>query len=126
MRRRPSSRQFDRGDSQQEIPGSPHRLCPVMEQSPPIACTLTPTDLRDRQGAWAKLLGSGLVDRDRVAGGIRLHAAGGAADAPLELIDQEREGCARIQFAVTRDPIAGDAGVVLSREGGGGAGRGGV
>jgi len=88
-----------------------------MEQSPPIACTLTPTDLRDRQGAWAKLMGSGLVDRDRVAGGIRLHAASGAADALIELIDLERECCAWIQFAVIRDPIAGEADVVPTAEG---------
>ena len=88
-----------------------------MEQSPPIACTLTAADLSDRQGAWAKLLGSGLVDRDLVAGGIRLHAASGAAAALIELIDLERECCAWLQFAVTRDPIAGEADVVLTAEG---------
>jgi len=85
-----------------------------MGESPPIA--LTAADLRDRQGAWAKLLGSGLVDRDRVAGGIRLHAASGAA-ALIEPIDLERECCASIQFAVTSDPIAGEADVLLTAEG---------
>ena len=88
-----------------------------MEESPPIECTLTAADLRDRQGAWAKLMGSGQVDRDRVAGGIRLHAASGAADALIKLIDLERECCAWIQFGVTRDPIAGEADVVLTAEG---------
>jgi len=88
-----------------------------MGESPPIACTLTAADLRDRQGAWAKLLGSGLVDRDRVTGGIRLHAANGAAAALIELIDLERECCAWIQFAITRDPIAGEADVLLTAEG---------
>jgi hypothetical protein len=90
-----------------------------MGESPPtpIACTLTAADLRDRQGAWAKLLSSGLVDRDRVAGGIRLHAARGAAAALIELIDLERECCPWIQFAVTRDPIAGEADVFLTAEG---------
>src|SRR5256885_10564635 len=81
------------------------------------ACTLTAVDLRDREGAWAKLLGSGLVDRDRVPGGIRLHASSGAAAALIDLIDLERECCAWIEFAVTRDPIAGDADVVLTAEG---------
>jgi len=88
-----------------------------MGESPPIACTLTAADLRDREGAWAKLLGSGLIDRDRVAGGIRLHAASGAAAALIELIDLERECCAWIQFAITRDPIAGEADVLLTAEG---------
>ena len=88
-----------------------------MGESPPIACTLTAADLRDRQGAWAKLLGSGLVDRDRVAGGIRLHAARGAGAALVELIDLERECCAWIQFNVTHDPIAGEVDVLLIAEG---------
>src|SRR5438067_11051384 len=85
-------------------------------ESQPIACTLTAADLRDRQGAWAKLLGSGLVDRDSVAGGIRLHAASAAAAALIELIDLERECCAWIQFSVTRDPISGEADVLLTAE----------
>ena len=88
-----------------------------MRESPEIACTLTPADLRDRQGAWAKLLGSGLVSRGRVTGGIRLHAASGAAAALIELIDLERECCAWIQFAVTRDPIGGEADALLTAEG---------
>jgi len=62
-------------------------------------------------------MGSGLVDRDRVAGGIRLHAARGAGAALVELIDLERECCASIQFAVTSDPIAGEADVLLTAEG---------
>ncbi|MDQ6878039.1 MAG: hypothetical protein M3082_10155 [Candidatus Dormibacteraeota bacterium] len=88
-----------------------------MEQSDPIACTLTASDLHDRQGAWAKLLGSGLVDRDRVAGGIRLHASRGAAAALIELIDLERECCVWIDFAVTHDPVAREADVLLTAEG---------
>ena len=102
---------------QQGIPDSQQRFCSVMGESPPIACTLTAADLRDRQGAWAKLLGRGLVNRDRVEGGIRLHAASGAAAALIELIDLERECCAWIQFKVTRDPIAGEVDVLLIAEG---------
>ena len=57
------------------------------------------------------------VDRDRVAGGIRLHAARGAGAALVELIDLERECCAWIQFVVTRDSIGGEADVLLTAEG---------
>ena len=52
-----------------------------------------------------------------MAGDIRLRAARGAAAALIELIDLERECCAWIQFAVTRDPIGGEVDVLLSAEG---------
>ena len=71
-----------------------------MAEPPPIACTLSAEDLRDREGAWLKLLASGLVRRDRVPGGIRLTAESGAAAGLLELIDLERECCAWIHFEV--------------------------
>jgi hypothetical protein len=77
---------------------------------------LTASDLQDRQGAWNKLMGSGLVAREVVPGGIRLIPAPGAAAALIELIDLEREWCAWIQFEV------GDGSIVtLSAEGEGGA-----
>jgi hypothetical protein len=66
----------------------------------PIVCTLTASDLKDRGAAWEKLLGSGLVERDRVPGGIRLTAAPGAATSLIQLIDLERECCAWIDFEV--------------------------
>jgi hypothetical protein len=85
-----------------------------MGDSPPIACTLTASDLKDREGAWNKLMGSGLVGRELVPGGIRLRAAPGAAAALMELIDLERECCAWIHFEV----IGGSA-VTLTVEGDG-------
>jgi hypothetical protein len=71
-----------------------------MADSLPIACTLSAEDLRDREGAWGKLLASGLVRRDAVPGGIRLTAEPGAAASLLELIELERDCCAWIQFEV--------------------------
>lgn len=88
-----------------------------MRESRPIACTLTESDLRDRGRAWEKLLGSGLVDRDRVPGGIRLHSARGTTDSLIQLIDLERECCAWIDFEVTQDPATGEANAVLTAEG---------
>jgi hypothetical protein len=72
-----------------------------MAERPPITCTLSASDLQDRQGAWNKLMGSGLVVRELVPGGIRLSAAPGAAAALMNLIDLERECCAWIQFEVS-------------------------
>jgi hypothetical protein len=71
-----------------------------MAETPPIACTLSAADLEDREGAWRKLMSSGLVKRDVVLGGIRLRPAPGAASALIELIDLERECCAWIRFDV--------------------------
>lgn len=66
----------------------------------PIVCTLTSADMRDRGAAWRKVLGSGLVRRSRVPGGIRLSAEPGAEAALLELVERERECCAWIHFEV--------------------------
>ena len=71
-----------------------------MAETAPIACTLTASDLKDREAAWRKLTGSGLVERDLVPGGIRLRASPGAVVALSELIDLERECCAWINFEV--------------------------
>jgi hypothetical protein len=72
-----------------------------MADTPPIACTLSAADLKDRGAAWKKLMGSGLVERYLVPGGIRLSAAPGAATSLLDLIDLERECCAWIRFEFT-------------------------
>jgi hypothetical protein len=85
-----------------------------MTDTPPIACTLSAADLEDREGAWKKLMGSGLVDRDRVPGGIRLSAAPGAASALIDLIDLERVCCAWIHFKVSDGSV-----VTLTAEGDG-------
>jgi hypothetical protein len=77
-----------------------------MSETPPIACTLSASDLEDREGAWKTLMGSGLVKRERVPGGIRLSAAPGAAEALMHLIDLERECCAWIHFDVSDGSVA--------------------
>jgi hypothetical protein len=76
-----------------------------MPETPPIACTLSASDLKDREGAWRKLMGSGLVTRRRVPGGIRLSAAPGAAAALIELTDLERECCAWIHFEIRENSV---------------------
>ncbi|MGZ6299564.1 MAG: hypothetical protein ACXWMN_03605 [Candidatus Limnocylindria bacterium] len=71
-----------------------------MDESRPIMCTLTREELVDRGQAWERLLASGLVERERVAGGIRLRPAPGARAALLELVDLERACCAWIDVDV--------------------------
>jgi hypothetical protein len=77
-----------------------------MPETPPIACTLSAANLNDRERAWRKLMGSGLVKRDRVPGGIRLSAALGAAEALMQLIDLERDCCVWIDFDVSEGSVA--------------------
>jgi hypothetical protein len=76
-----------------------------MAESPLIACTLSAADLKDREGAWRKLMRSGLVEREIVPGGLRLTAAPGAAAALIELIDLERECCGWINFKVAEGSV---------------------
>ena len=71
-----------------------------MTEPRPVVCTLTSSDLRDRGAAWRKLFASGLLNRDRVPGGIRLSAQPGAVEALRELIALERECCAWIDYSV--------------------------
>jgi hypothetical protein len=89
-----------------------------MADTPPIACTLSAHELEDRESAWKKLMGSGLVKRYLVPGGICLHAAPGAATALIDLIDLERECCAWIRFEVTASVVTmtadGDGEAVLA------------
>jgi len=61
-------------------------------------------------------LGSGLVQRDLVPGGIRLSPAPGAAAALTDLIDLERDCCAWINFEVAEESV-----VILTAEGDGAA-----
>ena len=85
-----------------------------MDDTPPIACTLSAADLKDREAAWKKLMSSGLVERDVVPGGIRLSPAPGAAAALIDLVDLERECCAWIRFEVSGGSV-----VTLTAEGDG-------
>src|SRR5439155_16139969 len=82
----------------------------------PISCTLSAADLSDREGAWKKLMSSGLVKRDAVAGGIRLRAAPGAAAALIDLVNLERKCCPWMQFELSEEAV-----VTVTAEGSRGA-----
>ncbi len=88
-----------------------------MDNSRPVVCTLTAADKRDRGGAWAKVLDSGLVTRERIPRGIAFRAAPGASAALVELVDLERECCAWIDFKVDQDTVTGGTNVFLTAEG---------
>jgi hypothetical protein len=81
-------------------------------------CTLTAAELKDRSKAWQKLWASGLLQRDRVPGGIRLRAEPGAVEALMDLIERERDCCAWIDYQVSQDSVTltaeGDGEAVLA------------
>ena len=64
----------------------------------PIACTLTPDDLKDQTEAWRRMFRESLIERTEVPGGLRLEFHAGSADALRSLIDIERECCRWITF----------------------------
>lgn len=76
-----------------------------MPDPKPIACTLTAEEMKDRVAAWNKLLTSGLVERERVPGGIRLTAEVGASAALMQLVALERDCCEGIQFDTSNDSV---------------------
>ena len=53
----------------------------------PIACSLTPDDLRDRGAAWRRVLGSGLVKGRRASGGKR-----SLDDLIIEMVRRKKSG----------------------------------
>ena len=71
----------------------------VMENTPPIACTLTSADLADRQKAWRKV-GAYSLRYDEVSGGLALDfkAAAGVARSLEKLVRLEAECCPWMTF----------------------------
>jgi hypothetical protein len=76
-----------------------------MNDSKPITCKLSARELQDRGSAWQKLLRSGLVERERLPGGIRLRAEPGATAALMQLVDLERACCAWIDYEVVGSAV---------------------
>ena len=75
------------------------------DESVPIACSLTPEDLRDRGAAWRRVLGSGLVKGRRVRGGVRLIAREDARATLLELVELERACCPWMGVEIGADGV---------------------
>ena len=58
------------------------------------------SDLADREGAWHRLLGTSLLARERVAGGLRLTISADAVQELRALVELERNCCPWITFAI--------------------------
>jgi hypothetical protein len=71
----------------------------------PIACSLSSTDLADRQVAWQQLLRTSLLARERVPGGLRLTIRQAARPELRNLIDLERTCCPWITFVAKGDSV---------------------
>jgi hypothetical protein len=75
------------------------------ESQIPIACSLAPTVLGDRELAWRELLRSSLLARERIAGGLRLTVSAVAVSSLRQLVDLERGCCPWITFNLEGDSL---------------------
>jgi len=66
----------------------------------PIACSLVPSEQANREQAWARLLRTSLLARERVAGGLRLTVRPAAVPSLRQLVDLERACCPWITFSL--------------------------
>lgn len=64
----------------------------------PIACTLSASELADREQAWRRLVQQSLVNARRVPHGLQLSVHPGSAEALAQLVGLERECCPWIYF----------------------------
>jgi len=71
----------------------------------PIACTLSPDQLRDREQAWRLLMRRSLIWGDRIPGGLRLELHPGSADSLARLVELERERFPWITFKVSEATV---------------------
>jgi hypothetical protein len=72
----------------------------------PIACSLTPTELGDRETRWRTLVGTHLVRASRTSSGalLELHDADGSlAVAVRDLTRAEKQCCPFFEFSVTSE-----------------------
>jgi hypothetical protein len=76
-----------------------------MTTQPPIACTLTPDELRARREGLLPGLATRAVALERVDGGVRLQfaPAPGIVSTIAQVVDGERQCCRFLQFAITTE-----------------------
>ena len=71
----------------------------------PIACSLSPGDLAKQEKAWRTFIGSSLLTRERVTGGLRLNVRPGEGPHLNALVEMERICCPWITFAVKGESV---------------------
>lgn len=76
-----------------------------MQETPPIACTLTAADLADRQQAWLKV-GTYGTRASEIPGGLAFtfRAVPGVDESLRELVRLEAECCEWMTFALDQSP----------------------
>jgi hypothetical protein len=76
----------------------------LMRRLPPIACSLSPGELRHRKTAWQALLKKS-VARQRVAGGVRLTVETEVLPELVSLVELERQCCPWMRFTIAGDSL---------------------
>ena len=81
----------------------------------PIACTLSPEDLRARRGDLLPGLAERVVATERVDGGIRLQFAAepDIVSTIAKVVEAERQCCAFLRFEISVPPAAGPVALTI-------------
>lgn len=77
--------------------------------TPPIACSLSPTELRERQDGLIERLAASAEERQWFEDGLRLRF-GGAADVVAllhQFVEAERRCCGFLRFRMSYEPACG-------------------
>lgn len=82
----------------------------------PVACTLGPADLQRRRTEMLDGLVQQAVQREAIAGGIRLRfpATSDILTAITRVVDAERQCCRFLRFQLTVDPDEGPVWLTLT------------
>jgi hypothetical protein len=83
---------------------------------PPLACSLSATDAKVRQGAWDELLRRAALKRAPVTGGMRVEFRpdGDVRDRLTRLVELERECCPFLELTIDE---TGDGRLALTATG---------
>lgn len=80
-----------------------------MTPMPPVACTLSPEDLRTRRSELLPGLAARAERIEHVPGGVRLHmpASSDAVASIARVVDAERQCCRFLGFTIRTEPDLG-------------------
>ena len=87
-----------------------------MTTKPPIACTLTPDELRARRDGLLPGLAERALSREPVDGGIRLQFVHtpDIVRSIARVVDAERHCCRFLQFSITTEVDAGPVALTIT------------
>lgn len=75
-----------------------------MSETPPIACTLSPDQLRERRDGTLRKMGSALQETVEREGGYAFRFLPESFDELARIVGMERRCCSFLRFVLTAEP----------------------